>query len=336
MIALKKNIINLLYIASLSILFCNLYSCQKEVKNIDFHDRSQLFTDNWMFFQNDTVHKLTDALNSKSWDSIDVPHDWSIYNHFDKKSPAGVGGGALSGGIGYYKKTFFVPHKDSTRLYKIQFDGIYQNSEVWINGNYLGKRPNGYIGFEYDLTPYLSYGSSENIIVVKADNSDQPNSRWYSGSGIYRNVWLKKLNKIHVPQWGTFVTTPLVSKEKATIKLNAEIKNEFSKDQEISAQMIIFQDSVEIGKSTPSKLHISANSELQIEKKITLENPEFWSVDTPNLYIARLEIIQNDEIIDRYDTQFGIRDFEFDLEKGFILNGESLKYNPHDFTLPRL
>ena len=210
-----------------------LFACQKKEEDPEVFNRKQLFTEDWKFYKNDTLNSLTEVLNSEDWRPIDVPHDWSIHQEFDKNSAAGIGGGALSGGVGYYKKSFNLPLEDSARLYKIQFDGVYQNSEVWINGSYLGKRPNGYIGFEYDLTPYLHYGSQDNTIVVKADNSDQPNSRWYSGSGIYRNVWLKKLNKIHIPNWGTFITTPSISKEKALVNITAKIKNEFLEDKEI-------------------------------------------------------------------------------------------------------
>ena len=211
------------YIGIVAILSFILIACQKKEEASKVSDRKQLFTENWKFYKNDTIKSLNEALNANAWQAIDLPHDWSVYQEFDENSSAGIGGGALSGGVGYYKKSFNIPVEDSARLHKIQFDGVYQNSEVWINGSYLGKRPNGYIGFEYDLTPYLNFGSKDNTIVVKADNSDQPNSRWFSGSGIYRNVWLKKLSKIHIPNWGTFITTPHISEKKALVNITAEI-----------------------------------------------------------------------------------------------------------------
>ena len=325
MIAYKQYIINKSSIGIVAILSFILFACQKKEEASKLSDRKQLFTENWKFYKNDTIKSLNEALNANAWQAIDLPHDWSIYQEFDKNSLAGIGGGALSGGVGYYKKSFKIPAQDSTHLHKIQFDGVYQNSEVWINGSYLGKRPNGYIGFEYDLTPYLNFGSKDNTIVVKADNSDQPNSRWYSGSGIYRNVWLKKLSKIHIPNWGTFITTPNISGEKALVNITAEIKNEFAKDKEIEVQVTIFQDDQEIVKSETSALSITANSAINFNKELTILNPKLWSVDSPSLYKAQIDIIQNKNLIDRFETSFGIRDFEFDLEKGFILNGKSQK-----------
>src|SRR5450830_96362 len=124
---------------------------------------------------------------------------------FDKDNPATPGGGALPSGIGWYRKTFTIPSTEKNKIVLIDFDGVYRNSEVWINDHSLGVRPNGYISFQYDLTPYLNYGNQPNVIAVKVDNSKQPNSRWYSGSGIYRNVWLVTTNKIHVDHWGTFI-----------------------------------------------------------------------------------------------------------------------------------
>ena len=135
-----------------------------------------------------------------------------------KENPATPEGGALPGGIGWYRKTFTVPASSKDKKVYIDFDGVYQKSTVWINGHELGFRPNGYISFEYDLTPYLKFGG-KNIIAVKVDNSVQPNSRWYSGSGIYRNVWLVTTNKIAIDHWGTYVTTPEVSDQAATVHL---------------------------------------------------------------------------------------------------------------------
>jgi len=318
--------IDILYLSALNIVFCSLFSCQENNGgNPNFQDRKQLFTEDWMFYKNDTISKISEVLQSDNWQEVYLPHDWSIYQDFDKNSPAGIGGGALSGGIGYYKKSFKIPLKDSAKVYRIQFDGVYQNSEVWINGRYLGNRPNGYIGFEYDLTPYLNYGSKDNTMLVKVDNSDQPNSRWYSGSGIYRNVWLKKLSKIYIPQWGTFVTTPRISEDNATVNIQTEIKNEFSQEQNISVEVKILQGNREIAKSIDSEIKIGTSATINLEQQVEVHNPRLWAVNAPNLYTAQINIIQNEIIIDRYETQFGIRDFEFDVDKGFILNGKPLK-----------
>ena len=182
------------------------------------------FNDNWKF-KLDSVNNYSNEEDDASWRELNLPHDWSIEGSFDKNNPAGTGGGALPGGIGWYRKTFTIPLSQKNQQVLIDFDGVYKNSEVFINGHSLGIRPNGYISFQYDLTPYLKYGSEKNTIAVKVDNSKQPNSRWYSGSGIYRNVWLTVVNKIHVDNWGVFVTTPVITKEKASIQLNYTIVN---------------------------------------------------------------------------------------------------------------
>ncbi|NQU84727.1 MAG: beta galactosidase jelly roll domain-containing protein, partial [Mariniphaga sp.] len=165
------------------------------------------FTKEWKLTLDDNDSFKNADFDDSGWRSLNVPHDWSIEGEFNRENPASPGGGALPGGTGWYRKSFTVPASDEDKLVFIDFDGVYQKSEVWINGNYLGMRPYGYISFRYELTPYLNFGE-ENIIAVKVNNSEQPNSRWYSGSGIYRNVWLVKTEKLHVDHWGTFVTTP--------------------------------------------------------------------------------------------------------------------------------
>jgi beta-galactosidase len=167
----------------------------------------QTFCRDWKFHLGDVRNGQEPGLNDSQWRVLDLPHDWSIEGAFSKDNPATPGGGALPGGIGWYRKEFIVPESESNRLIFIDFDGVYRNSEVWINGHYLGKRPYGYSSFRYELTPFLTYGKRNNILAVRVDNSRQPNSRWYSGSGIYRNVWLVSTERIFVDHWGTFVTT---------------------------------------------------------------------------------------------------------------------------------
>src|SRR5690606_3721123 len=212
-----------------------LYACLKETnKNID--DRKVLFNDNWDFHLVDTL-----ANDSVKYEprNLNLPHDWSIEGKFDEKHPATYNGGALPGGTGIYTKSFVLDDKDRDKNFYIHFDGVYMNSEVWINDQYLGKRPNGYIGFRYNLTPYLLFNSKENVIKVKVDNSKQPNSRWYSGSGIYRNVWLIKTDKLHIDKWGIFVTTPTVSKDSAIIKVETSLVNDYKTTQPASIKTIV-------------------------------------------------------------------------------------------------
>ena len=172
------------------------------------------FNDNWSFSLSDNPKASETDFDDKDWRVLNLPHDWAIEGDFSKDNPSGTGGGALPGGTGWYRKTFVPGNEDSDKIIRIDFDGIYMNSEVFINGQSLGKRPGkrpyGYISFGYDITPYLKW-NEKNVIAVRVDNSEQPNSRWYSGCGIYRNVWLTKTNPVHVDEWGTYVTTSEIS-----------------------------------------------------------------------------------------------------------------------------
>src|SRR5215216_5513257 len=173
------------------------------------------FNQDWRFQLGDVTNGQDAGLNDSQWRQLDLPHDWSIEGEFSETAPAGTGGGALPGGTGWYRKSFTVPATAKGKLIFIECDGVYRNSEVWINGHYLGKRPYGYISFQYELTPLLVYGAKRNEIAVKVDNSQQPHSRWYPGSGIYRNVWLTTLDPVHVEHWGTYWTTPQVNTSSA-------------------------------------------------------------------------------------------------------------------------
>src|SRR5476649_2412404 len=206
-------------------LFClSLFALLFTLK--DFAQQSRTVADfdrGWHFNLGDVKDGEKISLNDASWRLLNLPHDWSIEGKFSKDNPATPEGGALPGGIGWYRKTFTVPAASKNKSVYIDFDGVYQKSDVWINGHHLGFRPNGYISFQYELTPYLNYGAKKNTIAVKVDNSMQPNSRWYSGSGIYRNVWLVTTNKTAISHWGTYITTPQISKSSATVHVETQI-----------------------------------------------------------------------------------------------------------------
>nr|WP_322623951.1 glycoside hydrolase family 2 TIM barrel-domain containing protein [uncultured Flavobacterium sp.] len=289
--------------------------------------RKVSFNTDWQFHLNDSL-KDHDTINvNTQWRTLNVPHDWSIEGNFDEHSPAGIGGGALNGGLGWYKKTFSVPAQDSTKITSVTFDGVYRNSSVWINGHYLGNRPNGYIGFSYNLTPYLKFGEGQkNEIIVKADNAKQPNSRWYSGSGIFRNVWLTTTDKLHVAEYGTYITTPKVTTEKASIQLETTVKNEDGKEKNATVTTTIFLGDKEITSAT-SEQKIAANGQQIISQQAEINNPALWDTEKPELYRAVTEISVEGTVADVYETTFGIRDFKFDLDKGFILNGKKVKIN---------
>lgn len=292
------------------------------------------FNDNWKFHPGDITGGEKPGFTDTEWRVLDVPHDWSIEGKFDINNPATPGGGALPGGIAWYRKSFEMPSAAKEKKVYIDFDGIYRNAEVWINGHSLGMRPNGYISCRYDLTPYLVFDHKKNVIAVRVDNSKQPNSRWYSGSGIYRNVWLVTANNLHIDHWGTFVTTPRVSKDSASVSITSIIKNENIKDEEFEIRTTLFTaDSSRAGfDAKPMKLE--ANSNGQISQQITIPGPKLWSVDHPVLYRAVTQIYKKKKLIDEYITPFGVRYFSFDADSGFSLNGKRMKIfgvcNHHD------
>nr|WP_315240645.1 glycoside hydrolase family 2 TIM barrel-domain containing protein [uncultured Flavobacterium sp.] len=298
-------------------------SCNK--KSTDFENRKVSFNSDWNFHLNDSLVDKDTIGTSTKWRTLDVPHDWSIEGKFDEKSPAGYGGGSLNGGLGWYKKTFKVAAEDSTKITSITFDGVYKNSEVWINGHYLGKRPNGYIGFQYEMTPYLNYGDKNNEIIVKVDNSKQPNSRWYSGSGIFRNVWLETTDKLHVEHWGTYVTTPKVTAENALVNIETRIQNDHSESKKLTLVTTIYKEDKKVTSASTQYITLTPKSGTLLNVEAQIESPVLWSVEKPELYIAVTEILVDDKVVDQYKTTFGIRDFKFDLNKGFILNGKQVK-----------
>jgi len=292
------------------------------------------FNEGWKFALAVPDDAAQPGFDDSGWRELDLPHDWSIEGEFSEKNPASPGGGALPGGIGWYRKNFSVSTADRDRLTYISFDGVYRNSEVWINGNYLGKRPYGYSSFRSELTPYLKYGDEENVIAVKVDNSAQPNSRWYSGSGIYRNVWLTTTGKIAVDHWGTFVTTPEVSSESALVRVTTRISNNTGSGVTVRLETSVYDaGNRRVARSEADQVEVPASG-TAVTQELTVKTPGLWSVDNPELYRVVTTIRSGQLLADTYETVTGIRSFEFDREKGFILNGEPVTIkgvcNHHD------
>ena len=292
------------------------------------------FNQDWRFQLGDVTNGPDAGLNDAQWRQLDLPHDWSIEGEFSEKAPAGTGGGALPGGIGWYRKSFTIPATARGKLIFIEFDGAYRNSEVWINGHYLGKRPYGYISFQYELTPHLIYGAKRNVIAVKVDNSQQPNSRWYSGSGIYRNVWLTTLDPVHVEHWGTYVTTPEVNSQSATVLVKTIVNNSSKSAAPVNLTTII-QDANgrEVARSIERGV-TPKDSHAEVSQTLKVSSPSLWSDERPYLYKIVSQLEQGRRIVDRYETPLGIRSFRFDVNKGFFLNGKPVKIrgvcNHHD------
>jgi len=280
------------------------------------------FDAGWKFHLGDLVGAESANFPDQDWRSLDLPHDWSIEGSFKPDNPATNSGASLPGGIGWYRKTFSVTNIPIKHRF-IEFDGVYMNSTVWINGYLLGNRPFGYSTFEYDMTPYLTEG--KNVIAVKVDNSLQPNSRWYSGSGIYRHVWLTTTSAIHVSHWGTFVTTPKVSAKEALVKVETSISNDSKEKTNVKIVSTILDNK---GNKVASQIQtgkIESENQIKINTEIKVNSPFLWSIEHPNLYQLVSEVYQGKELKDTYYTRFGIRSIEFRSDSGFYLNGKNTK-----------
>ena len=288
--------------------------------------RGKSFDSGWKFYLGNASGAEQPTFNDTSWRSLSVPHDWSIELSFNKNSPSGNGGGLLDGGIGWYRKTFTLDQSYSGQQIRIEFDGVYMNSQVWINGTSLGTRPYGYSTFQYDLTKYVKTDGSNNVIAVKVDNSSQPNSRWYSGSGIYRNVWLTALNPVHVAYNGGFITTPSVSATSATVSIATDVENQASSSQSVTITTGIYDASgAMVANNTTAASSVAAGATSTLNQSLTVSNPHLWSTDAPYLYQVKLTLQVGNSTVDTYLVPLGLRFYNFDSSKGFSLNGQSMK-----------
>lgn len=278
----------------------------------------QNFNDNWQFYLGDEPQAKNLKFNTNNWRTLALPHDWSIESDFKAEFPARNDGGALPGGIAWYRKTFTVDASKKDQLFYIQFDGIYKHSEVWINGQYLGKRANGYISFQYEISKYLNFGNTPNSIAVRVDNSQQPDSRWYTGSGIYRNVYLISTNKIAVANYGTFITTPKVTAIEAKVNVSTEIKNAAAA-KSITVEVGIYRAGKLVTKANQS-VNVNASSSTKLSQDLTITKPALWSPEQPNLYEVITRIYDGKKLIDEVKNPLGLRNFRFDADKGFYLN----------------
>ena len=266
------------------------------------------FDKGWRFALVDSVQMSSPEYDDAAWRLLNVPHDWAIEGDFSASAPSGNSGGALPGGIGWYRKTFNVDKADEGKQLYIDFDGVYMNAKVWINGTLLGQRPYGYSSFRYDLTPYIIYGG-KNVVAVRVDNSDQPNSRWYSGCGIYRHVWLNKTHMVHVAHWGTHVVA-----EGNKVKVDVTVDNPDNVKFTVR-NILLDREGRAVGKSTGLK------------SVIKVGKPRLWSCESPYVYTVKTEILVGGNVVDTYTTTTGFRTFKFDAAKGFSLNGKSMKIN---------
>ena len=299
-------------------------ACQAQ--NQDETERKQLFDYEWKFFKGDLASAKSKDFNDLSWRSLDLPHDWSIEGEISSKNPTGGAGGYFPAGTGWYRKTFKVPGEWKGRKVSIYFEGVYMNSEVFINGKSLGVHPYGYTSFSYDLSPYLDF-NNENVIAVRVDNSQQLNSRWYSGSGIYRHVWMIVTDPVHIADWGVAIKTPDVSSKRAIVQIKTLVKNETGLTQSLVISTRLLDPNSKNAGNTQIKIELAANSEKEVAQTITVSNPLLWTPENAHLYGAQIQIVQNKKVVDKTETSFGIRSLKFTVENGAQLNGKTIKLN---------
>ena len=262
----------------------------------------------WRFALGDDQAWAQPEFDDRNWRELHLPHDWSIEGEFSPEHPAGVWGGALPGGIGWYRKHFRI---ENGELMFIEFDGVYMNSTVYVNGHEVGHRPYGYSSFSYDVTPWLRRDGGENVVAVRVDNSQQPNSRWYSGSGIYRNVRLVTTGEVHVAYNGVCITTPSVQAEEAVVAVKTEVTAPQGKKYGVRHRVI----------DTEGAEVASADK----DGTMILNHPHRWDIADPYLYTLVTEVVVEDQVTDQVATRFGIRTTAWDKDKGFLLNGRQVK-----------
>ncbi|EDY82276.1 Glycosyl hydrolases family 2, immunoglobulin-like beta-sandwich domain [Verrucomicrobiia bacterium DG1235] len=275
--------------------------------------------------------------DDSAWEAVTLPHDWAIAGPFMEGHDAPVGGGMgrlPSPGVAWYRKALDVPSSDKGKSIFLDIDGAMSYAMVWCNGSLVGGWPYGYASWQVDLTPYLRFGG-ENQIAIRVDNPPA-SSRWYPGGGLYRNVWLSKTNPVRVGQWGTYVTTPKVSSDAATVNLEVTIDNDSAKAAKVSVETDVYaideNGELEGGvvvSFDKEKLKVAAHSNSVLERQVIIENPRLWGpypTQTPNRYVAITSIRSGKKLLDRYETRFGIRELRFDGEEGFFINGESVYF----------
>ena len=305
-------------------IFCTL-SCQtgREPRTVILLDEQ------WLFYRNDIPNGETVSLQDSGWQRIDVPHDWSIEDlpgmasPFDSAVVDGVHNGFTRGGTGWYRKHFQIGKENAGQRIFIRFDGVYMNSDIWINERHVCNHFYGYTGFQFDITDFVKFGE-DNLIAVRVEN-ETVRSRWYCGSGIYRHVWLTIASPLHVEPWGTAITTSGVSNEAATVKVVSNITNRYPGDKKANIRYTIRNKNNEVVAQSDTPEEINGNGKKKIKHSLQVGNPQLWSIETPFLYSLETEIMLDRRVVDRTTETFGIRTIQFDAEHGFRLNGKQIK-----------
>ena len=281
------------------------------------------FDRDWLFSKGDFANATMPAFDDSGWRTLNVPHDWSIEGPLGPEYASG--NGYAPGGIGWYRKHFRVEASAKGKIVRIEFDGVYNHSEVWINGHFVGGRPYGYSSFECDLTPHLKYGGEDNVVSVRVDHSRFADSRWYTGAGIYRHVRLQVTDKLRIAHWGTFITTPKIQNDSAVVRIETTLEYHGDAKKFSLQSEIIAPDGQVVGSLvTTGKLNPGTNQ--TVIQKITIKRPQLWTLEAPQLYTLRSRLNADSAVVDETTTPFGIRTLRFDVDKGFFLNEQPVKF----------
>jgi beta-galactosidase len=321
------NLKNIIYVLTF---FFLIVSCSEQAIQ-----RESSFNSGWKFIRADAGNAQMTDFDDSAWQTLDLPHDYSIEDltesegtkqigPFSEKSAGGASTGHVIGGTAWYRKHFTLGKADNEKLVKVLFDGVYMDTDVWINGQHLGKHPYGYTAFYFDLTAYLNPAGKENVLAVQVKNEGK-NSRWYSGSGIYRDVKLIKTNPVYIDIWGNSITTPEVSLEKATVKISTKIINSFFEKEDFDLKIDLKEESGKVVASSQKSIVVDTSASLIDSRELEIPGPELWSPESPGLYTAVIQILKKGNVIDEVEERFGIRSLEFSAEKGFLLNGKSVE-----------
>lgn len=285
-----------------------------------------LFDQDWKFLLGDPAGAESNSYDAVDWRTVDVPHDWSIEGKINPNNPMGGAGGFFPAGVGWYRRTFTVPPSWSAKRVSVEFEGIYMNATVYVNGYELGTHPYGYTTFFHNLTPHLKPGGN-NVLAVRVDQSKHRNSRWYAGSGIYRHVWLHATGPVHVAPWGTFVTTPGVSADRARVSVKTRIANESGRKSNVVLETVLHARSGVAAGQSKSAATVDAGDTVEVIQEIAVDKPALWAPESPSLYRAVTRVMQDGKTVDAVSTPFGIRSIEWSAGEGFLLNGRPLKMN---------
>ena len=284
--------------------------------------RNTLFNNDWKFYKGDAAGAEKVAFADQDWRKLNLPHDWSIEGPFSEEWASSTA--YLPAGIGWYRKTFTVSASAKNKKTFIYFDGVYNNSEVWINGHYLGKRPNGFVSFQYELSSYINYGG-KNTIAVKVDHSKFADSRWYTGSGIYRNVYLITTEPLHIALWGVGFTTPKVSAENAQANVNVTVSNGSVANTNVMVKSKLVNSAGETVAESTKNISVKEAQTVATNLAFNIKNPVLWSVDHPSLYKLVVSLTANGKQVDEWQNQVGIRNIRFNADNGFFLNDKNMK-----------